>query len=74
MQDNTLQFKEKNQIKLNIIKYISSNSTLQCNLIEGPYIYKVMGELGDLPQKYLFIVGSEIKILKAKGSKKKECA
>ena len=36
-----------------------------------------MGVLGDLwgsPQKYLSIVGSEIKILKANGSKKKECA
>ena len=47
-QDNTLQFKKKTQIKLNIIKYISSNSTLQCNLIEGPYIYKVTGVLRDL--------------------------
>ena len=47
-QDNTLQFIKKTQIKLNIIKYISSNSTLQCNLIEGPYIYKVTGVLGDL--------------------------
>ena len=76
-QDNTLRFKKETRIKLNIIKYISSNSTLQCNLIEGPYIYKVTGVLGDLwgsPQKYLSIVGSEIKILKAKGSKKKECA
>ena len=39
MQDNTLQFKKKTQINLNIIKYISSNSTLQCNLIEGSFIY-----------------------------------
>ena len=29
-----------------IIKYISSNSTLQCNLIEGRFIYKVTGALG----------------------------
>ena len=27
---------------------MSLNSTLQCNLIEGPYIYKVTGVLGDL--------------------------
>ena len=47
-QDNTLQFKKKTQIKLNIIKYISLNSTLQCNLIEGPFIYKATGVLGDL--------------------------
>ena len=45
-QDNTLQFKKKTQIKLNIIKYISLNSTLQCNLIEEPFIYKVTGVLG----------------------------
>ena len=32
--DSTLQFKKKTQIKSNIIKYISSNSILQCNLIE----------------------------------------
>ena len=30
--------------------------------------------MGGSPQKYLSIVGSEIKILKANGSKKKECA
>ena len=47
-QDNTLQFKKKTQVKLNQITYISSNSTLQCNLIEGRYIYKVTGVLGDL--------------------------
>ena len=49
------QFKKKTQIK-----YISSNSTLQCNLIEGHFIYKVTGALGDLwgsPQKYLSIGG-----------------
>ena len=53
-QDNIFQFKKKTQIKSNIIKYISSNSTSQCNLIEGPFIYKVTGVLGDLwgsPQK-----------------------
>ena len=43
--DNTPQFKKKTQIKSNIIKYISSNSTLQCNLIEGPFICKVTGVL-----------------------------
>ena len=47
-QDSTLQFKKKTQIKSNIIKYISSNAMLQCNLIEGPFIYKVTGALGDL--------------------------
>ena len=47
-QDNTLQLKKKTQIKSNISKYISSNSTLQCNLIEGPFVYKVTGVLGDL--------------------------
>ena len=46
--DSTLQFKKKTQIKSNIIKYISSNSILQCSLIEGPFIYKVTGALGDL--------------------------
>ena len=40
-QDSTLQFKKETQIKSNIIKYISSNSTLQCNLTEGPFIYKI---------------------------------
>ena len=32
------------------------------------------GIYGGSPQKYLSYVGSEIKILKAKGSKKKKCA
>ena len=44
--DNAPQFKKKTQIRSNIIKYISSNSTLQCNLIEGPFMYKVTGVLG----------------------------
>ena len=48
VQDSTLQFKKKTQIKSNIIKYISSNSILQCNLTEGPSIDKVTGALGDL--------------------------
>ena len=59
-QDNTPQFKKKTQIKSNIIKYISSNSTLQCNLIEGPFIYKVTGVPWDLwgsSQKHLPIGG-----------------
>ena len=47
-QGSTLQFNKKTQIKSNIIKYISSDSILQCNLIEGPFIYKVTGALGDL--------------------------
>ena len=74
-QHSLVQKDNSNQIKLNIIKYISSNSTLQCNLIERPYIYKVKGVLGDLwesPQKYLSIVGSEIKILKANGGVKEK--
>ena len=61
-QDSTLQFKKKTQMKSNIIKYISSNSILQYNVIEGPFIYKVMGALGDLwgsPQKYLCIGGQK---------------
>ena len=48
VQDSTLQFKKKTKIKSNIIKYISSNSILQCILIEGPFIDKVTGALGDL--------------------------
>ena len=48
VQDSTLQFKKKTQIKSNIIKYISSNSILQCNLIEGPFIDKVTVALEDL--------------------------
>ena len=48
VQDSTLQFKKKTQIKSNIIKYISSNSILQCNLIGGPFIDKFTGALGDL--------------------------
>ena len=47
-QHSSVQKENSNQIKLTIIKYISSNSTLQCNLIEGPYIYKVTDVLGDL--------------------------
>ena len=74
-QDSTLQFKKKTQIKSNIIKYISSNSMVQYKLIEGPFIYKVTGALGDLwgsPQKYLSIGGSEIKIMKANGGDKEK--
>ena len=40
--------------------YISLNSTLQCNLIEGPFIYKVTGAPWDLwrsSQKHLSIGG-----------------
>ena len=53
------------------------NSTLECNLIEGPFIYKVMGAPWDLwgsSQKHLSIGGNknflEIKILKANGRAK----
>ena len=78
--DKTALFSSKrklksNQIKSNTIKYISSNSILQGNLIEGPFIDKVTGALGDLwgsPQKYLSIGGSEIKILKANGGAKEK--
>ena len=59
--DKTALFSSKRtQIKSNIIKYISSNSILQCNLIEGPFIDKVTSALSDLwgsPQKYLSIGG-----------------
>ena len=46
--DKTVLFSSKRKLKSNIIKYISSNSILQCNLIEGPFIDKVTGALGDL--------------------------
>ena len=75
VQDSTLQFKKKTQIKSNIIKYISSNSILQCNLIEGPLIDKVTGALGDLwgvTTKLLVDLGSEIKILKANRGAKEQ--
>ena len=75
VQDSTLQFKKKTQIKSNIIKYISSNSILECNLIEVPFIDKVTGALGDVwgvTTKYLSIRGSEIKILKANGGAKEK--
>ena len=55
---------KSNQIKSNIIEYISLDSTLQSNLIEGPFIYKVTGVLGDLwgsPQKYWFTGGGGVK-------------
>ena len=57
-QDSTPEFKKKTQIK-----YTSSNSTLECNLIEGPFTYKVTGVLGDLwgsSKKYLSIGNLEI--------------
>ena len=76
IQHSSIQKENSNYIKSNIIKYISSSSTLQCNLIEGPFVYKVMGALGDLrgsPQKCLSIWrGAEIKILKTdRGAKEK---
>ena len=69
--ENSNQMKS-NPIKSNIIKYISSCSTLQCNLIEGPFIYKVTGALGDLWGVTTKLLvhwggGSEIKILKDNG-------
>ena len=45
---SSVQKENSNQIKSNMIKYISSTSILQCNLIEGPFIDKVTGALGDL--------------------------
>ena len=73
--DKATLFSSKRKLRSNIIRYVFSNSTLQCNLIEGPFIYKVTGVLGDLwgsPQKYLSIGGSEIKILKADGGAKEK--
>ena len=75
VQDSTLQFKKKTQIKSNIIKYISSNSILQCNLIEGPFIDKVTSALGDLwgvNTKILVHWGSEMEMLKASGGAKEK--
>ena len=49
--DKTILLSSKRKLKTNIVKYISLNSTLHitnCNLIEGPFIYKVTGVLGDL--------------------------
>ena len=62
-----------------MIEYISSDKTLQCNLIEGPFIYKVTGALGDLWGVTTKILvhwgGAEIKILKLmEGLMKKGCA
>ena len=39
-QRSSVQKENSNEIKSIIIKYISTNSTLQCNLIEGSFIYK----------------------------------
>ena len=47
-QHSSVQKENSNQIKSNIIEYISSDSTLQSNLTEGPFIYKVTGALRDL--------------------------
>ena len=58
--DKTILLSSKRKLKSNIIIYISLNSTLQCNLIEGPFIYKVTGALWDLwgsSQKHLSIGG-----------------
>ena len=46
--DKAALFSSKGKLKSNIIKYISSNSILQCNLIDGPFIDKVTDALGDL--------------------------
>ena len=71
-----LNSKKKTQIRSDII--ISSNSTLQCNLIEGPFIYKVtsVSVLGDLWSHHKNTCsleeGLEIKILKANGRAKEK--
>ena len=57
-QHSSVQTENSNQIKSNIMKYIPSNSRLQCDPIEGSFIYKVTGVLGDLwgsARKYLSI-------------------
>ena len=73
--DKPILLSSKRKLKSNIIIYISLNSTLQCNLMEGPFIYKVTGAPWDLwgsSQKHLqsFGGGLEIKILKANGRAK----
>ena len=60
--DKTILLNSKRKLKSNIIIYIyiSLKSTLQCNLIEGPFIYKVTGSPWDLwgsSQKHLSIGG-----------------
>ena len=65
--------KKETQTKSNIIKYISSNSILQCNLIEGPFIDKVTDALSDLwgvTTKILVHWGVRNKNLKANGGAK----
>ena len=58
------------------MKYIFSNSTLQCNLIKGPFIYKVTGALVELwrviTKILIHLGGSEIKIWKANGGAKEK--
>ena len=77
--DKTILLSSKRKLKSNIIIYISLNSTLQCNLIEGPFIYKVKGAPWDLwgssQNTCPLERGLEIQILKVNGrSKEKGCA
>ena len=58
--DKTILLSSKRKLESNIIIYISLNSTLQCNLIEGPFIYKITGAPWNLwgsLQKHLSIGG-----------------
>ena len=74
-QDSTLQFKKKTQIKSNIIKYISSNSILQSNLIEDLLSIKSRvhwGIYGGHHKNTCPLGGSEIKIWKANGGAKEK--
>ena len=72
--DKTILLSSKRKLKSNIIIYISLNSTLQCNLIEGPFIYKVTvcrGIYGGHHKNTCPLEGGlEIKILKANGRAK----
>ena len=74
--DKTILLGSKRKLKSNIILYISLNSTLQCNLIEGPFVYKVMGAQWDLwgsSQNTCPLEGGlEITILKANGRTKEK--
>ena len=73
--DNTALFSSKRKLKSNQISNIFPQTQLQCNLIEGPFIDKVTGALGDLwgsPEKYLSIGESEVTILKANGGAKEK--
>ena len=66
----------KRKLKSNLIKYISSNSTLQCDLIEGPLFIKsrvCCGIYGGHRKNTCPLEGGlEIKILKANGRAKEK--